>query len=533
MSIGKKIAGSFAITMAIMVGIGFFSYRNILHLLHTNERVVHTHEVIESLHDLRGLLKDIESGQRSYLLTEDEKFLQPYTDAFGKVPEAQELVWKLIVNNVGQKERFKNLEGVIKARMDFAQKTVDMAKSKEADGGRPAAIALVKKGTGTQYMDEIRKKIKKMEDVEIQLLKERTENAEASARRTILAIAISTLAALLLVTVGGTVMIRSITRPVRQLLAGTEKIGAGELTYRVPVTTKDEIGELGRAFNRMAEKRQQAHDAMREAAAQVTSASAEILATTTQQAAGAREQAAAVAQTVTTVNEVTQTSDQAAQRAKSVGESVQRNLDIGKAGKKVVDDSLGAMETVKDKVETTAENILMLAEQAQAIGDIIATVNDIAEQTNLLALNAAIEASRAGEHGKGFAVVAGEVKALADQSKKATAQVRQILGQIQKATNNAVLSTEEVTKGVASAIKVGGQAGDTIKSLAETLTETARAVTQIAASVGQQATGMTQIHQAMKNIDMVAKQNIVATRQAAQAAENLNALGAKLAGLTE
>ena len=94
-------------------------------------------------------------------------------------------------------------------------------------------------------------------------------------------------------------------------------------------------------------------------------------------------------------------------------------------------------------MEATAENILALAEQAQAIGEIIATVNDIAEQTNLLALNAAIEASRAGEQGKGFAVVAGEVKALADQSKKATAQVRQILGEIQKATNTAVLSTEE------------------------------------------------------------------------------------------
>ena len=129
-------------------------------------------------------------------------------------------------------------------------------------------------------------------------------------------------------------------------------------------------------------------------------------------------------------------------------------------------------------------------------------------------------------------MVAGEVKALADQSKKATAQVRQILGEIQKATNTSVLSTEEVTKGVAAAMKLGTQADDTIKALAETLTDTARAVTQIAASVGQQATGMTQIHQAMKSIDQVAKQNTVATRQAAQAAENLNALGTKLSALT-
>ena len=166
---------------------------------------------------------------------------------------------------------------------------------------------------------------------------------------------------------------------------------------------------------------------------------------------------------------------------------MQRTLEIGQAGRKVVEDSIAALGTVREQVEATAENILALAEQAQAIGEIIATVNDVAEQTNLLALNAAIEASRAGEHGRGFAVVAGEVKALADQSKKATAQVRQILGEIQKATNTAVLSTEEVTKGVAAAGKVAGQAGRDDQGAGGDAGETRRRRLQIVASAGQQA----------------------------------------------
>src|SRR4029079_7507913 len=212
-------------------------------------------------------------------------------------------------------------------------------------------------------------------------------------------------------------------------------------------------------------------------------------------------------------------------------DAVQRNLEVGRAGRKAIEDSLAAKRRVQEQVEATGETILTLAEQAQAIGEIIATVNDIAEQTNLLALNAAIEASRAGEHGRGFAVVASEGKVLADQSKRATAQVRQILGEIQKATNTAVLSTEEVTKGVATASKVADQAGQTIKALADTLTGAAQAAAQIVASAGQQATGIAQIHQAMKNIDQVTKQNFTAVRQAEQAAQNLNALGAELAGL--
>ena len=124
------------------------------------------------------------------------------------------------------------------------------------------------------------------------------------------------------------------------------------------------------------------------------------------------------------------------------------------------------------------------------------------------------------------------MKSLAEQSKKATQQVRQILGEIQKATNTAVLSTEEVTKGVASAIDVGGQSGRTINALAEALSDAAQASAQIVASAGQQATGMAQISQAMKNLDQVARQNLVATRQVEQAAQNLSALGATLSGLT-
>ncbi len=283
---------------------------------------------------------------------------------------------------------------------------------------------------------------------------------------------------------------------------------------------------------RAEEERARIFAAIREAVGRLGTTSAELLASTTQQAAGAQEQAAAVSQTVTTMDEVAQTAEQAAQRARGVGEAVSRTMEVGRSGRQAVEDSISALGLVREQVEATAEKILALAEQAQAIGEIIATVNDIAEQTNLLALNAAIEASRAGEHGRGFAVVAGEVKALADQSKKATAQVRKILGEVQKATNTAVVSTEEVTKGVAAAGKVADQAGGTIRALAETLGQAAQAASQIVASAGQQAAGIAQVHQAMRNIDQVARQNLAAMRQAEQAAQNLNALGAELAGLS-
>jgi PAS domain S-box-containing protein len=268
--------------------------------------------------------------------------------------------------------------------------------------------------------------------------------------------------------------------------------------------------------------------AVSETAHNVAAVAAELLAGTTQQASGAQQQAAAVTQTVVTVDEVSQTAEQAAQRARLVAESSQRTAEVGRAGRRSVEEAVAVMGTVKEQVESLAENILVLAEQAQQIGEIIATVNEIAEQTNLHALNAAIEAARAGEHGKGFSVVASEVKVLAEQSKKATAQVRQILGDIQKATNGAVMAAENGTRSVGAAIKVVNQSGDTIRTLSDAISDAVQAATQISASAGQQATGMAQINQAMRNISDVTAQNVASVRQAERAAQDLNTLGTTL-----
>jgi methyl-accepting chemotaxis protein len=257
----------------------------------------------------------------------------------------------------------------------------------------------------------------------------------------------------------------------------------------------------------------------------------EILATTAQQASSATQTSAAVTETVATVDEVAQTAEQAAQRARAVAETAQRAAEIGRAGTAAIDESIAGMGTVRSQVESMARSILALADQAQAIGEITSTVSEIAEQTNLLALNAAVEAARAGEHGRGFSVVAAEIRSLAEQSKKSTVQVRQILGEIQRATNAAVVATEQSTRDVADGTRKVGAAGDTIRELADAVGEAATASAQIVASAGQQAAGMQQIRQAMQSIQEATQQNLASTRQAEQAAQDLTAQGGHLLSL--
>ncbi|HEU5207886.1 MAG TPA: methyl-accepting chemotaxis protein [Longimicrobiales bacterium] len=263
----------------------------------------------------------------------------------------------------------------------------------------------------------------------------------------------------------------------------------------------------------------------------LATSAAEILATTTEQASGATESMAAVTQTAATVDQVVQTAEQAAERARAVAASAQRAAEIGRQGREAVELSSSAMDQVSTQVDTIGASILELAEQAQAIGEIITTVNDLAEQTNLLALNAAIEAARAGEQGRGFSVVAGEVRALAEQSKTSTVRVRQILGEIQRATSAAVMATEQGNKQVEQGAKQVREAGETIRKLAEAVQAASQAAAQISASASQQSTGMAQIKQAVGSIQQAAQQNLAATRQAEAAARELNRLGTQLTGL--
>ncbi len=479
MTIGKRIAAGFGLALLILLVIGTVSYRSTAKLIETSRWVTHTHTVLERLTTLLSLLDDTETGERGYIITGKEEFLEPYRAALRSVDRTLHDLRELTADNPRQQRRLDVLEPVVGSLLAWTKESVEARSEK----GFEVAMQRVASGSGKRMMDDIRQRVQEMKDEEDRLLEERAAEAHATAGGTFNAIMIGTVAAVLLVSLSGFLIVRGITRAVRELMDGTARIGEGALDHRIAVRTRDEIGELAVAFNHMtdrlrtsmvsAETERQARArvesllaSMHEAAGRLSAATAEILASTTQQAAGAEQQAAATAETGAVVDEVTRTAAQAAEQARSVGEAVQRTAEIGTAGRQAVEESVRAMDTVREQVESTAETIVTLAEQAQSIGEIIAAVNDLAEQTNLLALNAAIEAARAGEHGKGFAVVAGEVKALAEQSKKATAQVRQILGEIQKATNAAVLSTEAVTKGVAAASATGSQVGATITTLA-------------------------------------------------------------------
>lgn len=563
-SIGKKIGSAFGVALVVLLILGAVSYNSTTKLIESAEWVRHTHEVLSELEEVVSVLSGAETGQRGFIITGEARYLEPYQGAREAADTKLRDLRRLTADNPSQQQRLGVLEPLVARKFTELQETIGLRQQK----GFAAAEQVVLTDKGKNDMDAIRKVVSEMENEETRLLAGRSEEEKARARNTELTIILGALFASAFLGIAGVFLTRNIAVPLGEVSAATQRIARGDLSatalsysrrdevgvladsftdmsnwlqqmaaaaeqisdgdLTVEVKSKSDKDVLGKAFATMVDKLRRVTGEMQESVGILSSAAQQIVSTTTQVASAATQTATALSETTTTVEEVKQTAQLAAQKAKFVSDSSQRANQISESGKKSVGESIDAMKQIREQMGSIAESIVRLSEQGQTIGEIMLTVNDLAEQSNLLAVNAAIEAAKAGEQGKGFAVVAQEVRNLAEQSKQATVQVRSILGDIQKATNAAVMATEQGSKAVEAGVKQSVQSGESVQKLSESIAEAAQAATQIAASSQQQMAGMDQVALAMESIKAASAQNVASARQTETAAKNIGELGRKL-----
>jgi methyl-accepting chemotaxis protein len=568
-TVGTKIGAGFGLALAILLLIGAIIYRSTSDLIEAANQRDYTHTVLEQLESFFSHLKDVQRAERGYIITGEERFLEPYTVALEKIDRGLNEIRKLTIDNSNQWRRLQALSPLVASELAVLKKTIEIRKER----GFREAVQEVSTGHDEKVMDHIRRLIDEIQAEEKLLLKQRSDLAATSATQTIYTIIYGTFALFVVLVLASSLIARNISRPLKEITATAERMAAGDLDVNISTNhRRDEVGVLAHTFSKMTQSLaamagvarkiadgdlrvkinpQSENDLLGNAFAtmvqnlqgltvQITesvnvlgSSASEISTSTTQLAANASETATAVTETTTTVEEVRQTAQVASQKAKSVSESAQKAAQISQSGKKSADESVDGMQRIRREMESIADSMVRLSEQTQAIGQIIATVEDLAAQSNLLAVNASIEAAKAGEQGKGFAVVAQEVRGLAEQSKHATNQVRTILSDIQKATGAAVMATEQGSKAVEAGVKQSGQAGQSIQTLANSVSEAAQAAALIAASSQQQLVGVDQVASAMESIKQASTQNVASARQLETAAHNLTELGQKLKQLVQ
>lgn len=330
---------------------------------------------------------------------------------------------------------------------------------------------------------------------------EMRDGSTADFRTAMAAIAGAVLLGVLLMIIMRIVFGRVVVRPLRQAGAHFDRIAAGDLTQRIDVKSRNEIGALYEAMRRMQESLSRTVAVVRDGVEQINHGSREIFmgntdlsSRTEQQAASLQETAASMEQLASTVRQNTDNATQADTLAKSASNVAQRG---GQAVSGVV--------TTMDEISSSSGKM----------SEIVSVIDGIAFQTNILALNAAVEAARAGEQGKGFAVVAGEVRSLAQRSAQAAKEIKVLI--------------DDSVKRVQSGSRQADEAGQIMKEVLEAVQGVTTIMAEISSASHEQADGIGQVNVAVSEMDSVVQQNAALVEEAAAAAGSLQEQAARLA----
>lgn len=527
LSVGTKIAVCSGLALVALVSLGLLAFKNITEVDQRTILVSRSHELVEALDDIQLGVMEAETAELTFMIEGMPRFLEAYYAAMGRdgqsgsVQTDLESARTLAQNNPAVQGDLQQLEILLQARRGQMDQLIA---TRSAGGFEPARKLLLVQGDSAKA--SLKTHLQRIKVGEEASLKTRLDDQGASVENTKKAILYSVPFCVAIIGLASWLLGRDIARPLRELALAAQRVAKGELNFHVEGDKRsDEVGILARAFNGQIAALQQVMQDLNHAVQVIGSSATEMAASSVQMAASSSQTSAAVVQTSATVSEVRQTAEISSQEAKLVAERARSAAEAANQGRFATDAAGEGMAHIREQMEAISRSMMRLSEQSQAISEIISSVDDLTQQSNLLAVNAAIEAAKAGERGKGFGVVAQEVRSLADQSRQATAQVRSILSDVQKATAAAVLTTEQGTKSVEHGLLQFHQAGHAIRVLDESVADAAQSAGQIAMSSREQLVGMEQLAQAIESIKQASQQNVDSARQMEDSARELNRLG--------
>jgi len=333
-------------------------------------------------------------------------------------------------------------------------------------------------------------------------------------------------------------------RPLHALAAAATRIAAGNFDEEIEVASNDEIGMVAATFNKMTstifkslsceiDKSKRLFLTIKDAVFQLAGSSSALTSISVQQSTAANEQASAVQQLTTTAEEVAITARQIMNNAGLVEGCADQASSTCQSGSRDVGAAIAGMEVLSRQVKQIADSMLRLGEDSQRIGGIIEIIDEISDQTNLLALNAAIESAGAGEHGKRFSVVAKEVRRLAERTVDATRQIRELINEIQTATNATIIVTEEGSKAVDNASNLVDKVDHSFALLLTVVDSTAQAAREITLSTRQQTAACQQIAETMNEVREVAHQVAESSQETERTVADITQLAETLRHIVE
>ncbi|HEX3865739.1 MAG TPA: methyl-accepting chemotaxis protein, partial [Gemmatimonadaceae bacterium] len=428
-----------------------------------------------------SVAKDAETGQRGYVITGDDTFLEPYNAAVQQVDSVLANLRAGLVDTPADERLVDSTAQLLGTKMAELRSVIDQRRT----GGFAPAEKVVQDGAGKRTMDDLRRVLGELERRERAVLAQRAADVESASSVANAVIVYGSIVALLLEIAIGAAITRSLS----------SQIGA--------------------------------------AAQHVQSSSSELQTSANQLATGAKEQATAMSEITTTINELLATSRQIAESAQRVSHIAEDTARSAHSGDVTVSRTSDAIDGVKRQVDLIVTHMLDLGRKSQQIGSILEIINELAEQTNILAINATIEAAGAGESGRRFAVVADEIRKLADRVGGSAKEIRSLIDDVRAAVNATVMTTEGGSKAVDAGARHFVEVTASFKQIAGLVVTTTEAAREIELSTKQQSTAVEQVNTAIASVAQATRENEASSTQTFQTASELTRLSGDLLRLIQ